>query len=98
MGRVGETDTAWPHRNAAAMILLNAFWPEASGDEIATRATRRLFSAVEPFTGGYYTNVDSDGANVSSNYGPVYERLVLAKNVYDPTNLYRLNSNVRPNL
>lgn len=96
MGRVGETETAWPHRNVAAMVIIGAVWSDPADDERLRQATRRLFSAIEPHTGGYYTNVDSDGANVSTNYGPVYERLVSVKNVYDPKNLFRLNSNVRP--
>jgi hypothetical protein len=96
MARVGETDTAWPHRNVDAMVLMGAVWADAADDDRLRAATRRLFSAIEPHTGGYYTNIDSDGANVSTNYGPVYERLVSVKNTYDPTNLFRLNSNVRP--
>lgn len=98
MGRVGETDTAWPHRNVAAMVLMEAAWSDPADDESRIQATRRLFSAIEPYTGGYYTNVDSDGANISSNYGPVYERLVSVKNAYDPMNLFRLNSNVTPTI
>jgi FAD/FMN-containing dehydrogenase len=96
MGRIGETDTAWPHRNVDAMVLMGAIWTDSAADQRMRQATRDLFSAIEPHTGGYYTNVDSDGANVSTNYGPVYERLVSVKNAYDPTNLFRLNSNVRP--
>jgi hypothetical protein len=29
-------------------------------------------------------------------FGPNYERLVTMKNTYDPTNLFRVNQNVRP--
>ena len=34
--------------------------------------------------------------NVALNYGPNYPRLVEIKNQYDPTNLFRLNANIRP--
>jgi hypothetical protein len=78
------------------LLLMGAIWSDAADDQRLTQATRSLFSAIEPHTGGYYTNVDSDGANVSSNFGPVYARLVSVKNAYDPMNLFRLNSNVRP--
>ena len=30
------------------------------------------------------------------NYGPAYERLAHVKGQYDPMNLFRLNSNVKP--
>ena len=33
---------------------------------------------------------------VNANYQGNYERLVKIKNEYDPTNLFRLNANVKP--
>ncbi len=96
VARVGETDTAWPHRNVETMLVMGAAWTDAEDDEKLRAATRRLFDVVEPYMGGYYDNIDSDGENVSSNYGPAYERLVSVKTAYDPMNLFRLNSNVRP--
>ncbi len=44
--------------------------------------------------GGYYDNIDFDGA--AGNYGPAYERLSQVKAQYDPMNLFRLNNNVQP--
>ena len=96
VAQVGETDTAWPHRNVATMLVIGAAWTDPGDDERLRDSTRRLFSAVEPFTGGYYDNIDSDGENVSANFGPVYDRLVAVKNTYDPMNLFRLNGNVTP--
>jgi hypothetical protein len=58
--------------------------------------TRALYDALEPHTGGYYDNINSDGVDTSSNYGLVYDRLVSVKNVIDPINLFRLNSNIMP--
>ena len=46
--------------------------------------------------GGYYDNIDFDGAEAVGNYGPAYERLSKIKGQYDPGNLFRLNSNVEP--
>ena len=96
VARVGETETAWPHRNAATMITMGAAWSDPADDGRFRQSARRMFSAIEPHTGGYYDNIDSDGSGVSSNYGPVYDRLVAIKNKHDPMNLFRLNSNIKP--
>ena len=95
VARVGETDTAWPHHNVETMIVIAATWTEPEDDERFRVVTRRLFAAIEPYIGGYYDDIDSDGENVSGNYGPAYDRLLSVKNAYDPMNLLQLNSNVR---
>lgn len=47
---------------------------------------------------GAYINFlgDEGEARVRSAYGLNYERLVALKNKYDPTNLFRLNQNIKP--
>jgi hypothetical protein len=94
--RVGETDTAFPHRNAEIMLVLASGWMDPAQDEQMIAETRALYAAVEPFTGGYYTNIEFEGAAAASNYGPAYARLAMIKGRYDPRNLFRLNSNIEP--
>ena len=60
---------------------------------------------MQPYsTSGVYVNylgreADEGADRVKSAYGPEkYQRLVALKNKYDPTNLFRLNQNVRPGL
>lgn len=96
VAEVGETDTAWPHRNVETMLVMGAAWEDPALDGSMRDATRELFAAVEPFTGGYYDNIDSDGENVGGNYGPAHGRLVEVKNAYDPANQFRLNGNIAP--
>jgi hypothetical protein len=96
IAQVAETATAWPHRNAHSLIGAVSFWPDESMDKARIDTTRAIWSGLEPHTGGYYANIQTDGAEVAGNYGPVYERLVSVKNAHDPMNLFRLNSNIRP--
>ncbi len=94
--RVGETDTAFPHRNAEIMLVFASGWQEAERDDEFIAATRAYYNAIEPFMGGYYDNIDFDGAEAAGNYGPAYARLARIKGQYDPGNLFRLNSNIEP--
>jgi FAD/FMN-containing dehydrogenase len=94
--RVGETDTAFPHRNAEIMLVFASGWMDPAQDEQMIAETRELYKAVEPYMGGYYDNIDFDGAEVAGNYGPAYSRLTEIKGRYDPGNLFRMNSNIKP--
>jgi len=53
-------------------------------------------------TGGVYVNYlgrepDEGPERIKAAYGPEkYGRLVTLKNKYDPTNLFRLNQNIKP--
>jgi len=94
--RVGELDTAFPHRNAETMISVGGGWTDPEQDAEAMAMMREWFSMLAPHTGGYYDNIDFDGNGAESNYGPAHERLVGIKGQYDPGNLFRLNSNVAP--
>ncbi len=98
-GRIAQVDeiaTAWPHRNAQLMIAALSFWNDASLDDARIASIRSAWSKLEPHIGGYYANIQGDAIDTANNYGPVYERLVSIKNRYDPMNLFRLNSNVKP--
>jgi Berberine and berberine like len=55
--------------------------------------------AVEPFaTGEFYVNhLDAEEATrIRAAYSGNCERLVALKNKYDPSNLFRMNQNIRP--
>jgi len=95
--RVGEMDTAFPHRNAETMIAVAGGWMDPAQDAEAIAMARAWFKQLEPFIGGYYDNIDFDGANSKGgNYGPAFERLSAIKGQYDPGNLFRLNRNIQP--
>ncbi len=94
--RVGELDTAFPHRNAELMLVFAGGWMDPQDDAGGIEAIRNLYHALEPFMGGYYTNIEFDGEGAAGNYGPAYDRLAKIKGNVDPGNLFRLNSNVEP--
>jgi hypothetical protein len=95
--RVGEVDTAFPHRNAETMISVGGGWMDPAHDHEAMAIARDWFSKIEPFTGGYYDNIEFEGASrAAQNYGPAYPRLSQVKAQYDPGNQFRMNSNIKP--
>jgi hypothetical protein len=94
--RVGEMDTAFPHRNAEIMLVVVAGWMDAAQDEGLIAASRDYYKAIEPHLGGYYGNIDFDQSQSAGNYGPAYDRLTKIKGQYDAGNLFRLNSNITP--
>jgi hypothetical protein len=94
--RVDELATAFPHRNAETMIIVAGGWTDPADDAEAIAAARDWFSKLQPFTGGYYDNIEYEGASVAGNYGPAYPRLAEIKAKHDPINLFRLNSNIAP--
>lgn len=94
--RIGELDTAFPHRNAETMVLVGGGWMDPADDESAIALARQWYARLEPFTGGYYDNIEFDGDKATSNYGPAYDRLARIKGQYDPGNQFRLNSNIEP--
>ncbi|MCH7637146.1 MAG: BBE domain-containing protein, partial [Proteobacteria bacterium] len=78
------------------MLVIVSGWTDPAQDDEAIAATREVYGKLDPFTGGYYSNIDTDRAKVTGNYGPAYDRLHAAKVEYDPGNLFRLNSNIDP--
>ncbi len=94
-------------RNATAFGLRHDQWdydvisqwtdPAESADHIGW--TREYWNAVEPFASGevYVNHLDAEEATrIRAAYGGSYDRLVALKNKYDPTNLFRMNQNIRP--
>jgi hypothetical protein len=82
--RVGETDTAFPHRNAELMLVFVTGWGDPAMDQEMIQATKAQYAALKPYMGGYYDNIEFDGGAAAGNYGPAYG------------NLFRLNSNIEP--
>jgi FAD/FMN-containing dehydrogenase len=100
VNRVAVGETAYPHRDVNFVINLHTRWREAADDGKCIAWTRGLFDTLAPHaTGGVYVNFmpeDETQRVAAGAYGPNYARLVALKGRYDPTNLFCLNQNIRP--
>ncbi|MCZ6831693.1 MAG: FAD-binding oxidoreductase [Gammaproteobacteria bacterium] len=98
ISRVPAAATAFAHRYAQHDMIATVSWkPDAPAAE-HVRYIKRYWSALQPFTHGFYTNeADEDNARmVNKNYQGNYSRLLGIKRRYDPGNIFRLNANIRP--
>ena len=94
--RVEPTATAFPHRDSTHALVILSGWDEPSDDDANIAWTRELVAAVQPWaTGGVYVNEAWD-ALPSAAFGVNHERLARIKTRYDPTNLFRNNTNIAP--
>lgn len=96
--RVAADATAFPHRYAENCVFAAVSWPLEAGPDVAVGYLRKYWATLEPHTYGYYTNETADESHEvrDANYQGNFARLVKIKNQYDPTNLFRLNANIRP--
>jgi FAD/FMN-containing dehydrogenase len=99
--RVDPASTAFSHRGGNRYdFLILSQWDDPADAEANIRWTRACFDAMEPFLDrGVYVNdlvADESEDRVRAAYGVNYDRLAAVKATYDPTNLFRVNQNVRP--
>jgi FAD/FMN-containing dehydrogenase len=100
ISRVGQDETAYAHRDLTYNFLISSEWAARADSERNIRWTREFWEAMQPFLAkAVYVNYTSDEGDdvIKAAYAAnVYERLVALKNKYDPTNLFRLNQNIKP--
>jgi FAD/FMN-containing dehydrogenase len=99
VNRIGPEETAFSHRNGRFDFTAVAKWTDPADSQRYITWAREFYQAMEPFTTGAvyvnYLGVEGE-SRVRAAYGANYERLVALKNAYDPTNLFRLNQNIKP--
>jgi len=100
INRLPASATAYPHRDVEFVMNLHTRWRDPAQDQECIAWTRKVFDAVAPFaTGGVYVNFmpeDETQRVQTGAYGANYERLAKLKAKYDPTNLFRMNQNIKP--
>jgi hypothetical protein len=94
--RVDPTATAFAHRDAPYTLVALSIWEDPADQDANIAWSRSLNAATEPFaTGGVYVNGSSDD-KAQAVFGVNYDRLAQIKRIYDPSNLFRHNQNIKP--
>jgi FAD/FMN-containing dehydrogenase len=99
VSRVRDEDTAYVGREAQFVLNVHARWSDPADDAGHIGWARSVYDAAAPFaTVGAYVNflTGDEQERVRAAYGPNYDRLAAIKAKYDPTNLFRVNQNIRP--
>jgi len=97
---VGKNDTAFSYRDARWAEVIVGVDPDPANNERIISWTKEYWEALHPYSaGGAYVNfmMDEGQERVMATYRDNYPRLVDIKTRYDPTNLFRVNQNIRPN-
>jgi FAD/FMN-containing dehydrogenase len=98
VGRVPSDATAFAVRDQEFIVNVVTRTPDADGFPEVVEWSRGVTSALGP-DAATYVNFTGDGNArlVGAAYPPeTYRRLVELKDRYDPTNLFRLNQNIKP--
>ncbi len=98
--RVGKDKTAWGARDATWSMVIAGIDPDPAKAGALSQWARNYWKAVHRFNreGGYVNfMMDDEGeARIQASYGANYDRLGAVKASYDPSNLFRVNQNIRP--
>jgi FAD/FMN-containing dehydrogenase len=97
IGRVDADATAFAHRYSSHMVAPVATWNPGADPAPHFAYVRQYWAELKPHTRGFYTNEVADETQtvVNANYQGNFDRLLKVKHEYDPTNLFRLNANIR---
>ena len=103
VARVPRDATAYPARDIAHNIVIDAVWLPEDDDTVATFEigwAREFLHALQAHRAGVYVNFldsDDDAERVRDAYGEdTYARLAETKAKYDPDNLFHSNKNIEP--
>jgi FAD/FMN-containing dehydrogenase len=99
MARVPAGDTAFAHRDSGVMVVMMTPFEDPAEAPVHKAFIQAYYEALRPGSTGVYANfLEAEGeARVHEAYPDLtYRQLANVKRRYDPTNLFRLNQNIRP--
>jgi hypothetical protein len=96
--RARSSDMAFSLREPGYDVEVSSNWSAPAEKPSAVQWVNALRERLQPFSHGLYVNAlsDTSGDLMKTGYGPNYPRLVEIKKKYDPTNVLRLNPNIKP--
>lgn len=97
--RVGKTETPWSYRDATWAEVIVGVDPDPANTKRITEWSKTYWDALHPYSaGGAYVNfmMDEGEERIKATYRDNYARLASIKKKYDPTNLFRVNQNIKP--
>ncbi|MFD2512392.1 FAD-binding oxidoreductase [Pontibacter locisalis] len=97
--KVKKDATAWSFREANWSQVIIGVDPDPANKEKITDWVRAYHEAIHPYSaGGAYINflMDEGDERIRATYRENYDRLAEIKQKYDPTNLFRINQNIKP--
>lgn len=102
ISRIPPEDTAFGRRSAPYLFTAESTWSDPVENDANIAWARESLAAMQPYShGGLYLNFPGLGeereALVRAAYGQNYARLAELKGRYDPTNLFHMNLNIKPN-
>jgi FAD/FMN-containing dehydrogenase len=98
ISRVSSSATAFALRQPGCEVDILGRWNTPAEKANAVQWVHPLRDKLRPFAHGVYVNQlgESSEELVRAAYGSNYDRLVEVKKRYDPTNVLRLNQNIKP--
>jgi FAD/FMN-containing dehydrogenase len=106
VARVPRDATAYPDRDAAHNLIIDAAWLPEQDDTVGSSETEwagaflQALQALQPERAGVYVNfldADDDTSRIREAYGDdTFERLAKVKAKYDPENVFHNNKNIQP--
>jgi FAD/FMN-containing dehydrogenase len=99
MARVPVEATAYAHRGRRIMAAVGAVYERAEEADVHEAWVNAFAADLRQGDPGVYVNFlgDEGEGRIREAYpGSTWERLAAIKGRYDPTNLFRLNQNIRP--
>ena len=97
--RVKNSATPWCYRDAVWAQVMVGVDPDPANKERISAWAKDYWTALHPYSaGGAYVNfmMEEGDDRIRATYGRNYDRLAKVKKRYDPTNLFRVNQNIKP--